>query len=72
MTFEDIRARLDQIVDEVNAEGISLDDALLLYEEAVKLGLSACDVSEQDVLIADALAAHSAQPGDADGSQTNS
>ena len=31
------------------AEDISLDDALKLYEEAVKLGLSACDLSEQDL-----------------------
>lgn len=48
-TFDDIRTRLDQIVDEVSEEGISLDEALALYEEAVKLGLSACDLSEQDV-----------------------
>ena len=44
-TFE----RLSEIVDEVSAEDISLDDALKLYEEAVKLGLSACDLSEQDL-----------------------
>lgn len=48
-TFEDLRARLEQIVDEVSAEGVSLDEALALYEEAVKLGLSACDLSERDV-----------------------
>lgn len=47
--FEDVQARLTQIVDEVSAEDISLDDALRLYEEAVKLGLSACDLSEQDI-----------------------
>lgn len=47
-TFDEVRARLDEIVDEVNAEGVSLDDALALYEEAVKLGLSACDLSERD------------------------
>ncbi len=44
-----MQERLNQIVDEVSAEDISLDDALKLYEEAVKLGLSACDLSEQDV-----------------------
>lgn len=49
-SFEEVRSRLDEIVDEVNAEGISLDEALALYEEAVKLGLSACDLSEQDAL----------------------
>lgn len=47
--FEDVRARLEEIVDEVNAEDISLDDALKLYEEAVKLGLSACELSESDI-----------------------
>lgn len=49
-SFEQVRARLDAIVDEVNAEGVSLDEALALYEEAVKLGLSACDLSEKDAL----------------------
>lgn len=48
-TFEAVHERLEQIVDEVAAEDITLDDALKLYEEAVKLGLSACDLSEQDV-----------------------
>ena len=47
--FEDVRTRLEEIVDEVNAEDISLDDALKLYEEAVKLGLSACELSESDI-----------------------
>lgn len=48
-TFEDMQSRLEQIVEEVSAEDISLDDALALYEEAVKLGLAACDLSESDV-----------------------
>lgn len=48
-SFEDVRTRLEEIVDEVNAEDISLDDALKLYEEAVKLGLSACELSESDI-----------------------
>lgn len=48
-SFDAVRNRLDEIVDAVNAEGISLDEALALYEEAVKLGLSACDLSELDV-----------------------
>lgn len=47
--FESVHERLNQIVEEVSAEDISLDDALKLYEEAVKLGLSACDLSEQDI-----------------------
>lgn len=48
-SFEEVRTRLEEIVDEVNAEDISLDDALKLYEEAVKLGLSACELSESDL-----------------------
>lgn len=48
--FEAMKSRLDEIADAVSAEGISLDDALVLYEEAVKLGLAACDVSEADIL----------------------
>ena len=47
--FESVQERLNQIVDEVSAEDISLDDALKLYEEAVKLGLAACDLSEADL-----------------------
>ena len=35
-SFDDVRTRLDEIVDAVSAEGISLDDALALYEEAVR------------------------------------
>ena len=63
-TFEDVHERLSQIVDEVSAEDISLDDALKLYEEAVKLGLSACDLSEQD-LEAHLAAAESAEGAEA-------
>ena len=47
-SFDEVRNRLDAIVEAVNAEGVSLDDALKLYEEAVKLGLQACDMSEED------------------------
>lgn len=46
-TYDQVRDRLDEIVEAVSAPGISLDDALALYEEAVKLGLSACDLSEE-------------------------
>ena len=49
-SFAGIRTRLDQIVEEVSAEDISLDEALALYEEAVKLGLKACDLSEEELL----------------------
>ena len=49
--FDAMKSRLDEILEEVSAEGVSLDDALALYEEAVKLGLAACDVSEADILV---------------------
>ncbi len=61
-SYEDVSARLNQIVDEVNAQGVTLDQALALYEEAVKLGLRACDLSEEG---ADALLA--AEGGDGAG-----
>lgn len=48
--FSSVKARLDEIVDEISQEGVSLDDALALYEEAVKLGLAACDLSEADIM----------------------
>ncbi len=48
-SFSDVKDRLNEIADEVAREGISLDDALSLYEEAVKLGLGACDLSESDI-----------------------
>lgn len=50
--FDDVKARLDEIAVEVSADGVSLDKALALYEEAVSLGLAACDLSEKDVLVA--------------------
>ena len=46
-SYDQVRDRLDEIVEAVSAPGISLDEALALYEEAVKLGLSACDRSEE-------------------------
>ncbi|MCI8451231.1 exodeoxyribonuclease VII small subunit [Enterorhabdus sp. P55] len=48
-TFESVRTRLEEIVEAVGAEDVTLDEALALYEEAVKLGLAACDLSEKDV-----------------------
>lgn len=62
-SFDAVRERLEAIVDEVNAEGITLDEALRLYEEAVKLGLQACDMSEEEaeaVLAEDEAAASAA------------
>lgn len=48
-SFAEVKDRLNEIADEVAREDISLDDALSLYEEAVKLGLGACDLSESDI-----------------------
>lgn len=62
-SFEDVKTRLNEIADEVAREGVSLDDALALYEEAVGLGLAACDLSELDVTL---LADEKAQAADTD------
>ena len=47
--YSSLKERLDQIVDAVSDEGISLDDALSLYEEAVKLGSAASALIEKDI-----------------------
>ncbi len=49
-SFDEVKARLDEIVEQISEDGISLDESLALYEEAVRLGLEACDLSETDVL----------------------
>lgn len=46
--YRELKERLDQIVDAVSVDDLPLDDALALYEEAVKLGLRASDLIEQD------------------------
>lgn len=48
-TFESVKERLDQIVEAVSDEDISLDDALKLYEEAVQLGLTASSLLEENL-----------------------
>lgn len=53
VTFEESKARLEEIAELVENPEISLDDALLLYEEAVKIGLHACEVSEQGIIVED-------------------
>lgn len=70
-SFESVRDRLEEIVDEVNAEGISLDEALKLYEEAVKLGLSACELSESDLLPEEAQPEEAAEGEDAQATTTD-
>lgn len=56
ITFENVKERLDEIVDAVNDESISLDDALDLYEEAVKLGMQASTLLEEGLAQQDAEA----------------
>lgn len=48
-SFNEVKIRLDEIVEAVNDENISLDDALGLYEEAVKLGIRATSLLEEDI-----------------------
>lgn len=47
-TLDDVQKRLDEILDVVNDEETSLDEALALCEEAVGLGLRASDMLEED------------------------
>lgn len=48
-SFNEVKTRLDEIVEAVSDEDISLDDALCLYEEAVKLGMRATSLLEEDI-----------------------
>lgn len=50
-----VKARLDEIVDAVGDEAISLDDALSFYEEAVKLGMRASELMESQLVGDDAV-----------------
>ena len=59
--FDVLKGRLDQIVEEIGSDGISLDDALTLYEEAVNIGLAACDVSESGIGADEAVIEDSAE-----------
>lgn len=51
-SFEAVKVRLDEIVDAVSNDGLELDAALALYEEAVGLGLRASDLLEENIEIA--------------------
>lgn len=48
-SFEELKSRLDEIVEAVNDKDLPLDQALSLYEEAVGLGLRASDLLEQGI-----------------------
>ena len=45
-----VKARLDEIAEAVNDDSLPLDDALALYEEAVKLGMKASEIMEDDLV----------------------
>ena len=60
-TFEDIKARLDEIVEAVSDEELPLDQALGLYEEAVGIGLAASRIMEEGIVANTAEAADQAQ-----------
>lgn len=47
--FEEVKERLDEIVEAVSDDDISLDKALDLYEEAVRLGMKVSAVLEEDI-----------------------
>ncbi|MGN0302161.1 MAG: exodeoxyribonuclease VII small subunit [Anaerotardibacter sp.] len=49
MNYQEIKTRLDEIVDLVSDDSLALDDALSLYEEAVSLGLQASNLLEKDL-----------------------
>lgn len=60
-TFEDIKARLDEIVEAVSDEELPLDQVLGLYEEAVGIGLAASRIMEEGIAANTAEAVDQAQ-----------
>lgn len=48
-SFAAVKSRLEEIVEVVTDESTSLDDALELYEEAVKLSMKASQVLEEQL-----------------------
>lgn len=48
-TFEEVNARLNEIVQAVADDSLPLDEALSLYEEAVNLGLRGGDLLEENI-----------------------
>ena len=53
-SFDQVKARLDEIVDGVGSSEMPLDEALSLYEEAVGLGLRASELLEENIEARDA------------------
>ncbi len=60
--FTEIRDRLTAIDGQVREEGVTLDEALALYDEAVKLGMQATDLLEQLTSIDDDAVAGDPSP----------
>lgn len=54
-SIQDLKSRLDEIVDIVSDDSLDLDQALAYYEEAVKIGLRASEMLEKDVVQNNAL-----------------
>lgn len=48
-SFDSVKERLDEIVEAVNDEDMSLEATLDLYEEAVKLGMQASAILEENI-----------------------
>lgn len=65
-TFEDIKARLDEIVAAVSDEELPLDEALSLYEEAVGIGLTASRIMEEGIASKEAESAEAQASSDSD------
>ena len=65
--FESVKTRLAEIADAVEDEGLSLDAALDLYEEAVALGLQASDLLEIGIAAPEEPAGDDQASGHADG-----
>lgn len=63
-TFEDIKARLDEIVAAVSDEELPLDEALSLYEEAVGIGLTASRIVEEGIATKEAESAEAQASSD--------
>ena len=51
--FGAVKNRLEEIARTIDSEDLSLDEALDLYEEAVKLGLQASDLLETGIVVQD-------------------
>ena len=73
--YAQLKERLDQIVDAVSADDLPLEEALALYEEAVKLGSAASALIEEDINaktadeLANALASEQAESEDSGAEQ---